>query len=591
MICGLSINAQTMTIHKKNGEVFSYRVSGIDRITFDAAYTLEYSVGKTTAKVFWPSEAEVSYFKVVSESGEVIRDITTDEVTAGQAVITDLIPETQYQVSLYNNEEEVGTIEFTTYADYTIEYTVGEQQVRITWPEGAEVSYFKIVSEAGEVIRDVDTWEISSGAAIISDLAYETQYEVYIYENDEELDVIDFTMYADNIFSTPEVTGQSVTLNWIAGAIATRVEYVDADDNFGGGFNLSEAEITNGSATITGLTFETEYTVTIYNGDVVRGETTFTTLPDGVVVAVEDDLEAVIAAVEDGETILLNGGVFTTQGVITINKNLTIKGRYSDDRPILNVQFVVSDGVSAGFTIQGIDFVGEYTDEEGAQQLDHGLQIKPSDAATIGDIVVEDCTFTGQKKSLVSALSSSFYANSLTINNCVVTDLFSNGGDFIDIRRSYIPTLTISNNTFDNCAYAEGVKARDFIRYDGYSKGNTYDDGTNAVDITFANNTLYKCSIFDDSYAGRIFYTRWENNLAITCSKNIFAEMPVVDFKYPGVVTFSNNYYSNSAVLLSDDPSGTTLDPVFSDAENGDFTVNDANDVLKTNGIGDPRWR
>ncbi len=398
-----------------------------------------------------------------------------------------------------------------------------------------------------------------------------------------------FATNKENIFSSSTVAGESATLTWTAGATVTKISVVATGAESGIDYTPSETEMAEGSATIDGLSFETEYTATIYNNSVVRGETTFTTLPDGTVVTAEDDLEDIIEAAEDGETLLLEGGTFTAQGNISITKNLNIVARYPDtDRPTLTVMFSIGDGATTGVTISGIDFVGTYTNDEGDQQLDAGFQVKPSDGATLGDIVVEDCTFTGQKKSLAALGSGAFYANSLTINNCVVTDLLSNGGDFIDIRTAYVPTLTITNNTFDNCAYDSGVKARDFVRYDGNAKGNAYDDGTNAVTITFSNNTLYKCSVFDDSSAGRLFYTRWENNLAITCAKNIFAEMPVVDYKYPDVVTFSSNYYSNAAVMLADDSSGKDWTADFTDADGGDFTTTDEDVVYY--GIGDPRW-
>ena len=62
------------------------------------------------------------------------------------------------------------------------------------------------------------------------------------------------------------------------------------------------------------------------------------------------------------------------------------------------------------------------------------------------------------------------------------------------------------------------------------------------------------------------------------------------------VPTFNNNNYFNTKNLVSNDggsskffdEKGTTLDPGYKDAANGDFTVTDA--TVKAAGAGDGRW-
>nr|WP_319397728.1 DUF5123 domain-containing protein [uncultured Carboxylicivirga sp.] len=402
-----------------------------------------------------------------------------------------------------------------------------------------------------------------------------------------------FETNAENIFTEPTLGGEEVTLFWSPGAKVSHIIITQGETDTKR--ELTDTEIEAGSAIITGLIFETDYTASIYNNDVKRGNIDFTTLPDGILLNSESDIEEALANAEDGEAFILEGGEYiNAQGTITIDKNASFIALNPDDRPLLKVQFVIADGATNTVLLSGIDFEATYTDEEGDQQLDHGVQIKPSqDGAILGDIIIENCTFTGHKKSLLAAGSGSFSAESITINNCVVTDLNSNGGDFIDFRKSFVKTLTITNNTFDNCAYNAQVKAREFVRFDGASKGNAYDDGVNTPTIIVKYNTLYQCSIFNDEKAGRLFYVRWENTQeVIECQNNIFSDMNMVDY-YIGFddasLSLKDNFYYNSASLLSDDGAGTDENPGFADADGGDFTISNQN-IVDLN-VGDPRWR
>ena len=90
----------------------------------------------------------------------------------------------------------------------------------------------------------------------------------------------------------------------------------------------------------------------------------------------------------------------------------------------------------------------------------------------------------------------------------------------------------------------------------------------------------------------------------LTVEKSIFSEIGVATLGYwakksklKAEDSYSMNYYHNSPNLWDatngayTDPSkcsATELDPQFTDAANGDFTVGNAE--LKDIGIGDPRW-
>ncbi len=98
-------------------------------------------------------------------------------------------------------------------------------------------------------------------------------------------------------------------------------------------------EIAAGSATIEGLTSETNYTVTLKNGAKTRGILEFMTLVDiGNAIAVhpEDDFLALLAAANDGDAFALFPGTYGDASKFSVNKSIEIKGVYPYDKPILN---------------------------------------------------------------------------------------------------------------------------------------------------------------------------------------------------------------------------------------------------------------
>lgn len=401
-----------------------------------------------------------------------------------------------------------------------------------------------------------------------------------------------FSTDKENLFlplADENIGKRNATLNWIAGSEVTHFMITPGDVKR----DLTADEIAAGEATITDLTFDTEYTVIMYNGTnpKQRGNITFTTLPAGTTITPADDLFDLINNAPDDEVFLLEGGDYSiSQGSITINKSITLKGLTSDDMPILHAQFVLADG-AANVRLESLELNGNYIDTEGAADvLAYAVQYS-SESTAVGDLEVINCVIHDYTKSLIAAGSGEFTTGDILFEDCLVSNIFNDGGDFIDFRKSFPKSITLNNSIFSNCAT---VNTRDFIRLDGNAKGNAFDDGINTPVITINSCTMYNV-MNSSSSTKRLFYVRWQNAAEVlSITNSLFVDMGlsvVSNQSDTDMPTFNNNNYFNAAGYFDDlqkvyDNSGNHLteDPGFADPANNDFTI--TNQTLLDNNIG-----
>lgn len=425
----------------------------------------------------------------------------------------------------------------------------------------------------------------------------ETQYSARIKGvsegvADSKWSTIVFKTAAEDILPDvlPEdMDAKFVTLRWPAESEVTHFVINPGNVNR----PITEDEVAAGAATITGLTGSTEYTVTLFRNDKRRGQAVFTTLIDvgnATRVYPEDDLSAVIAAAEEGETLVLYPGDYLVySGKITIDKSISIIGLYPHEKPLLHVQFILENAVQS-VEVKDVEMTGMYIDSDNAEAiLDHAFQYG-TDEVSYGSLSVVGCNIHDYNKSLFSAASSpnaKSSVESIVLDNSIVTNILTNSADFIDFRNGHVKNLKLMNSTFNNCA-----PGRDFIRLDDSS--GSFPSSTSNVEIDHC--TFYGVSNTDD----RLLYVRFvENRLKVSnsifaattayytnqaktaqpeCSRNNYFNAPAF---LPGGSSQSNAKYDLSSNY-------TTLDPGFADPENGDFTI--SNQDLIDDSIGDPRW-
>ncbi|MBM6991860.1 MAG: DUF4957 domain-containing protein [Prevotella sp.] len=466
-------------------------------------------------------------------------------------------------------------------------------QVTFTLVSGAE-SYVIEVSTDSLFGSDVQSYgestsKITASPVYITDLVSDTTYflrmkSVSSTKTESSWARLDghFKTKSEQILETidesTDLTATSVTLRWPAGSEVTTVKCNDTT------YELTADQIAAGTITITGLQPETEYTANIYNGTKKRGSVTFTTAIDlngAILVNAGDDLASIIDTVKAGSTLALMPGTYQILSLdgattsVNITKDLTIKSLRSYDRAI----------IKGGFSIQGGSINLKQLVLNGDGAVGYMFDVKA--AGTYTDFNIEDCEITNYTKGLFYNNTSGAILPNVTFTNNLIHDNAS-GADFMDIRVGYVGTLTFVNNTVWN-----SDAARDFVRYDDNS--SSYASLATPV-ITVDHNTLVGVA---NSTSRRLLYVRYAGNSCNWTNNIVYGTDGIItNQSSTNVTTISgnNNYKcvnlsSSTATVTTPkvyDDAATTLDPGFKDADNGDFTVDNA--VLITKGIGASRW-
>lgn len=477
--------------------------------------------------------------------------------------------------------------------------------VNVSWEEVKGASSYTIELYANESdMLSNSTPSVSPTASydnivdnpyLITGLSGETVYTLRIKAVGENIPeskwtVATFETDAEQIFEAvtdDDITSSSVTLRWAPGSAATAIVVSGGKEAT---HTLTSAELAAGTATITDLDFETKYTFNIMNGDKSRGKVTVTTMPDYIPAYPGDDLQAMIDAAEEGETIMLlpakdgssnefiyvsseTGEVYTKE--LTLTKNLSIK--CLGTQPVkAQIKFVLTEGVS-GFTLENITFVGVTTD----------VLIKTDNCA--GTILVNGIEASGFGNFVVDPGTTDCKVDEFTVTNSYFHDMCS-GKRFVDSQKKKCAIMLFN---MKNCTVANSCAGSDFLRFD-------YNANQEGLVVNFENNTLYNIGATSKG----LFYIRSNKagDQAFTCNikNNVFAEMAsgvffTQDAKTDNLV-FSNNNYFNTPTLLANseggagkvfDTTGSSEDPKFKDAAGGDFTI--TNETLIEKNIGNIR--
>lgn len=391
------------------------------------------------------------------------------------------------------------------------------------------------------------------------------------------------TTLTEQLFLTIEpgdILATEATLRWVPNSTVTQIVLSPGDIVR----DISAQEIADGIAVITGLTGETDYTAQLLNNTNIRGVQMFTTgidIGDGILVTPADDIFQMVADASPDDVLVLEQGDYTAQiGTIVIDKPLTIRGLLSFDKPLLKVSFSIIDGAT-DVSLIDLDLTGDI-----ATELTD--VVRYSAAGNYNSLFVSGCNIHDYNRSFIAGNETDAIVQSVTVENCIVTNILTSGGDFFDFRNSDVFNVTFTTSTFNNCA-----PGRDFFRID--DAGTSTQMG-NVCNVLLDSCTLYACS---NSSSRRILYIRFQTN-EITVQNTLITDTLSEGFsdqsRTDEFIDFSNNNYFNaptmydSGVLRYDNTTSyTTLDPGFVDPVNGDFTL--TTQSLIDNQVGDPRWR
>jgi len=350
-------------------------------------------------------------------------------------------------------------------------------------------------------------------------------------------------------------------------------------------YDITASDKTSGIATVTGLMPETEYSAILYNNEKKRGTAMFTTGIDigtGTLVTASDDLFQMIADASPGDVLVLDSGDYTGQpGTVVLDKSLTLRGLRNFDKPLLNINFELVSGAASVYLID-LDLQG---DGEGSSTLQDVARY--TGAGAYDTLMVSGCNIHDYSRSFIAGNETDAIVQNVIVENCVVTNVYTSGGDFIDFRNSDVLNVNVNTSTFNNCA-----PDRDFFRLD--DAGTSTQQGL-VCNVLLDQCTLYACS---NSSSRRILYVRFQaneivvTNTIITDTEGFYSNQSRTD----QMPEFDNNNYFNAprfydTAEVIHDASGDyfTVDPGYVDPTTGDFTV--TNQELLDNAVGDPRWR
>ena len=418
--------------------------------------------------------------------------------------------------------------------------------VTVSWVEVNKATSYTLELYLGETLGETPlrTDESTTTSFTYEGLEGENDYFVRVKAvgegiTDSKWTETTFKTGAEQIFeavANADLEAKQVTLRWPAGEDADIITLTPGDIVY----QITPEDIAAGCATIMGLTPEKVYTAVMTRG-------------------------TYLIPAEEGA------------GQLAISSNITLNCVDADNMPVINGCIAINNGAS--LTANNIVFDGTGTESHAFDFVEAG---------NCDHLSLSGCVVRNYSKGFFY-LNVATLVNTITVDNCLIHGVECSGSDMFDCRSGAYNSFTLSNSTvWNSCA------ARDFIRMDDQSGAFA---GVAPV-ITVTNCTLDGCS---NNSSRRLLYVRFKGN-TITFTNNMVSNMPdcgrgFSDSGNTAVPTFSNNNYWNTKNLVSEggegkakffDTEGTTLDPGYKDAANGDFTL--SNEDLIYEQIGDPRW-
>ena len=395
-----------------------------------------------------------------------------------------------------------------------------------------------------------------------------------------------------------ERTSTSVTLTWdqddyVSHLLATPVATAGAEPVR---LDLSDDQIAEARATVSGLTPSTEYFVAVYYNSASRGGQDVWTRPDLSSTTKISTIEQLMQAFVDGGKYELaysetpyvvpeyaEGEVNPASALaadLTIIGETTLEG----DKPqIVGLGIGLNPGVN--------EILLEDLSIDGAEAASSLLEV--TDAITMASVTVKNCD--------LKSFRNIFYENkagsaiqTLLFDGIYAAGMGNSGGDFIDFRtQSTHGSLTICNSTFYN-------GGRSFLRVDANETFST---------IAVRNNTFGSFSVVTDGNNKGILYVRgtaptfeYTNNLFLNeTGENARFIANNNSVKLP--TSIAANYFFNCAdtffeaktadgevtleTALQNGGKVLTEDPCQKSASGKFYLVNDEIASVR---VGDPRW-
>lgn len=456
---------------------------------------------------------------------------------------------TSYTVEVYQGETAEGTPVFTQEGINTDTYTVkagllGETvyyvQVKAVGEGIADSKWtgMKVTTDAEQIFKAVDATEITHHSAVIR--------------------------WTDGMMTSADA-GNKVIVTPVSDASAA-LEYT-----------VTSEDVNNGYVTIDGLTQDTQYQAVMKRGSVTRGTVNFKTRIDtGDMIPIDEGANLVeeLAKAKDGDAFVLLGSSYTLTEDFELTKSISLTSIDPTNKPTISGGRFIFSSEIASFSMSNIKVDVENN---------YGNFIEAK-GGSLGSLTLEGCEIKNTNNNMIYSNAAANFGT-ITVNNCIISNIGDGGDGVFDIRKGTVASVTLTNSTITD------VK-RTFIRIEV------------ATDFTMTNCTLYNVATVDNANNRGLFSLakgktlKVENclfyGIGLATPTNVNSGVWGRSDKMKATATYANNYYFNCPNLWSNLYKGdyssvaTELDPQFTDAANGDFTVQSQD--LKDNQVGDPRW-
>lgn len=413
-----------------------------------------------------------------------------------------------------------------------------------------------------------------------------------------------------------ELTGTTALLHWYVNAQTqgvTQMAVMAGDGTDTVKVDINATEVSAGEKQLAGLLPKTKYTVQLLAGTKSKGLINFTT-PEQVTYSITlsptDNLATTIANAPDGTIIGLNPGTYNLTGITSITKKwIAIRSVSNNplDTKILSREINLI-GDSAGITLAGIEFNGNYT---GTTYGVHFMQLQGQSAtnapATFRSIIIDNCIIHDYTRTIIrgnyGASANTQSMTGISINNSRfynIDQVNSQGYYMFSLEKMQLRAFIINKSTF----YKLG---QGLINMSTNLSTSTGIVPTIAIDHCTFNNFGGGSSkyAFIDANANKIIYS---------FSNSIIANTPISGSLQAAAFRASNTgnelYFSNNnyfKLLIA--PGGSALNltglaianPLNLDlgwtATTTNFNLNTLPEdhqvfIASTSGstIGDPRW-
>ena len=293
-----------------------------------------------------------------------------------------------------------------------------------------------------------------------------------------------------------------------------------------------------------------------------------------------------LSGANDGDVVILADGNYTVDNYIVLGKSIELKAA-EGAKPVVEVNTYIKVQDNAAVKISGIKF-------DGANQGSYSHFIR---VYTAQSLELEGCEICNSGASVALEIKEGdSQCGSLKINNCYFHD-GANSAIYIGQGSAahICPNVEITNSTFANYSTPENALVAVYSQ-GGALAADPADDAVLKVD----HCTFYNFTKANENTYGMIDSRK---STAVEVSNCIFAdpaEVPEGQFKGKATQMYGGQVLKcirwNVPAHRNTPAEGNDIneDPLFTDAENGNYTLDAASPAINagTDGktLGDPRW-